>query len=80
MRGDFDCLIYKRGENPYALEVCVDSRGRVLEAIDRRHGEPWVGSVREEKSLATNRISRAEVLRLLKKMHAKPVGVAPWQF
>jgi hypothetical protein len=80
MRGDFDCLIYKRGKNPYALEVCVDARGRVLEAIDRRHGEPWVGSVREEKSLATNQLSRAEVERLLKKMHAKPVGVAPWHF
>lgn len=80
MRNDFDCLIYKRGTNPYALEVCVDSRGRVLEAIDRRHGEPWIGSVREERSLATNHLSRAEVERLLKKMHAKPVGVAPWQY
>jgi hypothetical protein len=80
MRAEFDCLIYKRGKNPYALELCVDRRGRVLEGIDRRHGEPWVGSVREERSLATNYVSRETVDRLLKKMHAQPVGVAPWQY
>jgi hypothetical protein len=80
VRGDFDCLIYRRGTNPYALEVCVDQRGRVLEAIDRRNGEPWVGSVREEKSLATNHVSRVRVERLLKKMDAQPVGTVPWKF
>jgi hypothetical protein len=80
MRAEFDCLIYKRGANPYALELCVDRRGRVLEAIDRRHGEPWIGSVREERSLATNNVPRHTVDRLLKKMHAQPVGVAPWQY
>jgi|1185.fasta_scaffold90760_2 hypothetical protein len=80
MRAEFDCLIYKRGANPYALELCVDGRGRVLEAIDRRHGEPWIGSVREERSLASNTVSRQTVDRLLKKMHAQPVGVAPWQY
>jgi hypothetical protein len=80
MRPAFDCLIYKRGRNPYALELCVDRGGHVVEAIDRRHGEPWVGSVREERSLATNQVSRATVDRMLKKMHAQPVGVAPWQY
>ena len=30
-----DCLLYKRGSNPFALEFCFDGAGRVIEAIDR---------------------------------------------
>jgi hypothetical protein len=71
VRGDFDCLLYKRGDNPYALELCVDTQGRVVEAIDRRFGVPRIGSVREEMSLATHRVSRPEVIRLLRKMDAQ---------
>ena len=36
---DFQCLGYKRGKNPVALEVCFDAHGRVVEAFDRRQGE-----------------------------------------
>lgn len=36
----FQCLLYRRGTDPFALEVCVDSRGRVIETIDRRSGSP----------------------------------------
>ena len=32
----FDCLTYRRGANVFALELCVDRGGRVVEAIDRR--------------------------------------------
>jgi hypothetical protein len=32
----FDCLLYKVGENPQAIELCFDWYGRVIEAIDRR--------------------------------------------
>jgi hypothetical protein len=73
-RSDFDCLIYKRGKNPYALELCVDAAGRVVEAIDRRFGRPRIGSLREETSLATHRVSRSEVERLVRKMEASPTS------
>ena len=32
----FDCLTYERSGNGLALEICVDSAGRVVQAIDRR--------------------------------------------
>jgi hypothetical protein len=71
VRPGFDCLIYKRGKNPYALELCIDHSGRVIEAIDRRHGTPYIGSVREEHPLASHKVSLAEVQRLLKMMDAQ---------
>jgi hypothetical protein len=77
VRSDFDCLLYKRGKNPYALEVCVDAAGRVVEAIDRRFGQPRIGSLREETSLATHRVSRNEVERLLRTMDASPTSSTP---
>jgi hypothetical protein len=78
VRTDFNCLLYKRGAAPYALEICIDHRGRVIEAIDRRQGTPWIGSVREEHGLATNRVSLGEVRRLMTKMGAQSVGYVPW--
>ena len=32
----FDCLLYKRGSNRFALEVCFDKPGRAIETLDRR--------------------------------------------
>jgi hypothetical protein len=77
VRSDFDCLLYKRERNPYALEVCVNAGGRVVEAIDRRFGRPRIGSLREETSLARHRVSRSEVERLLRKMDASPTSSTP---
>lgn len=72
----FDCLTYRRGANDYALEVCVDADGRVVEAFDRRRGEPRISSLREDPGRATNRVQRALVDRLLRQMHApqRPPG------
>jgi hypothetical protein len=64
----FDCLTYRRGEEPFALEVCVDGAGRVVEAIDRRSGDPKVWSLRNDREESTLRVDRAEVDRLLRKM------------
>ena len=66
----FDCLVYRRGPNPYALELCVDGTGRVVEAIDRRGGTPRFYSLRAEPSASTVRVSAAEVRTLLRKMGA----------
>lgn len=62
----FTCLTYRRGANKYALELCVDGAGRVVEAIDRRSGTPRIASLREDPGAATVRVDRGEVDRLLK--------------
>jgi hypothetical protein len=31
-----DCLLYRFGGDPYAVELCFDGRGRLVTAIDRR--------------------------------------------
>lgn len=64
----FQCLLYTRHGNRVALEVCVDPRGRVVEAIDRRRGDPDISSLRDDPSRATLRVDRAEVDRLLRRM------------
>ena len=66
----FDCLVYRRGPNPYALELCVDPAGRVVEAIDRRTVDRKIWSLTFEPSSSPVRVDRAEVDRLLKKMGA----------
>lgn len=58
----FDCLLYRRDGNPYALELCFElshsgDEGRLLEAIDRRAGEPRFYSLRtdpEESDISTD--------------------------
>ncbi len=64
----FQCLTYARGSNRFALELCVDRAGRVIEAIDRRSGETEFWSLREDPELATVRVDRAEVERLIVRM------------
>jgi hypothetical protein len=66
----FDCLTYRRGKNAFALELCVDPVGRVVEAIDRRHYVRRIWSLRFQPSASTDHVDRAEVDRLLKKMGA----------
>lgn len=66
----FDCLVYERGGNPLALELCVDGGGRLIEAIDRRRSVRRYYSLRAEPEAATLRVSRTTVVRLLRKMGA----------
>ena len=66
----FTCLTYGRDGNKYALELCVDGAGRVVEAIDRRSGTPRIASLREDPGAATVRVDRAEVDRLLRSFGA----------
>ena len=67
----FDCLTYRRGANPFALELCVDHAGRVVEAIDRRQETRRIWSLRYHPTASTVRVDRAEVDRLLRKMGAE---------
>ena len=67
----FDCLLYRRGSNRYALELCIDEQGRLVEAFDRRHGF-HVWSLREEPKASTIHVDRPEVQRLLRKLGVPP--------
>jgi hypothetical protein len=64
----FDCLVYRRGSNPYALELCADPVGRLVEAIDRRTMTRHISSLRSDPTASTVRLDRAEVDRVLRKM------------
>jgi hypothetical protein len=66
----FDCLVYRRGSNPFALELCVDREGRVVETIDRRGFEPRIHSLREDRAASTLRVDRTLVDQLLRRMGA----------
>jgi hypothetical protein len=66
---NFQCLVYERGPNDFALELCVDGRGRVVEAIDRRDGTTEVWSLRDDPSRSEVVVDRGEVNRLLRRMN-----------
>lgn len=66
-----DCLLYRRGENPYALELCFDPQGRIVETIDRRGASPKFSSLREEPSASTIRLDVDELNRLVDRLREK---------
>jgi hypothetical protein len=65
---NFQCLLYRRGANRVALELCVDAHGRLVEAIDRRSGDSKIWSLRDDPERSTIRVDREEVDRLLIRM------------
>jgi hypothetical protein len=68
----FQCLLYKRGKDPFALEICADADGRVVEAIDRRANPPKIWSVRDDPTRSTLRIDRPEFDKLLVQLGVPP--------
>jgi hypothetical protein len=68
----FDCLVYRRGPDPYALELCADRRGRLVEAIDRRGGRRRYASLRFEPTASPLRVNRREFDRILRRMGVRP--------
>jgi hypothetical protein len=66
----FDCLVYRRGTELLALELCVDRTGHLIEAIDRRGGARRYYDLESDPGVASIRIDRGEVDRLLAKMEA----------
>lgn len=65
----FQCLVYERGRNEFALELCVDHEGRVVEAIDRLGPKPVVWSLRDDPTRSSVWVDRATVERLLRCMN-----------
>jgi hypothetical protein len=51
--GDYRCLAYRRGMQTFALELCFDRRGRLLEASDRRGKAARVYTLRLDPDAAT---------------------------
>ena len=64
----FDCLVYRRGADLLALELCVDRAGRLVVAVDRRGGARRYYDLHADPGAASIRLDRAEVDRLLRKM------------
>jgi hypothetical protein len=64
----FDCLVYRRGSNPFALELCADRSGRLVEAIDRRGEHKRIYSVRADPSASPIRIDRPKFEHVLHRM------------
>ena len=71
LRG-FDCLTYRRGAKPFALELCFLDDGSIVEAIDRRGDEPVVWSLRDDSKRASVQVERSTIDRLLRRMDAPP--------
>lgn len=65
---EFQCLIYRRESRTFALELCADWEGRVIEAIDRRGGETEIWSLREDPERARVRLDRSEFERVVSTM------------
>lgn len=75
----FQCLVYRRAGRRLALELCFDGDGRLIEAIDRRSGEPAIWSLRDDPTRSTILVDRVEVDRLLERMGV-PKGYLPTGF
>ena len=66
----FECLLYRRGRDPFAFELCVDGAGRVVETIDRRTApKPRIHSLRDDATRSTLYVDRSEVTRLLHELN-----------
>jgi len=72
-----DCLDYARGEDPFALEVCFDSAGRIVDAIDRRdaaHSKRW--SLRFDVRAAPLTVAPSQLIKIFESLGALRGSVA----
>lgn len=61
----YDCLNYRRGARKFALELCVDTTGKLLDASDRRGETPRVYSLRLDPSANSPVLPPEELRRAL---------------
>jgi hypothetical protein len=77
------CLLYRRGANPFALELCYDRSGRLEQAIDRRNFvSPTFWDMEYDPARAPREISPRKLSNELRRMGAfrhldVPVGALP---
>jgi hypothetical protein len=72
----FDCLLYRVGPDPYALELCFDESGRIIQAFDRRGNGSKLWSLRYDPSESTLREDPKTVLRAFVAVGAAPKGAS----
>ena len=78
-----DCLLYGNKIDPFGLELCFDLQGRLIEAIDRRHGDPTTYDLRWSPASARIRIDPRALSNTLRRMKAfvhvhVPPGALPY--
>ena len=71
-REPYACLAYEQKPVTYALQVCFDSDGRLVETVDRRSGVPKYASLSWQPSLATIRYSPARIAALVAQASRPP--------
>jgi hypothetical protein len=76
------CLLYGSNGHLFALELCYDLNGGLVEAIDRRGREPKFWDVTYEPDAARSRVSPERLAATLRGMNAfeklsVPVGMLP---
>ena len=74
MSHGFDCLLYKSGPDPFALELCFDQTGRLVSGIDRRTSSPKFWTLQFDPSESTIRESPAVVTAAFIRAGAIPKG------
>lgn len=63
-----DCLTYRAGSVIFARELCFDVEGRLIEAIDRRTGDPKIWSLREDPAAARLRLAPRSLDALIRRL------------
>jgi hypothetical protein len=74
MSHGFDCLLYKAGPDPFALELCFDQTGRIVSAIDRRTSSPKFWTLQFDPSESTLRENPKTVTAAFIRAGAIPNG------
>lgn len=70
------CLLYTARGRPFALELCADPYGRIVEAADRRGSVPAFYNITFEPAIATEHIDMHLVGRAINKIQADAVKAA----
>jgi hypothetical protein len=63
-RPGISCLRYSYGGDPYAMQLCFDPHGRVVEAYDERSGKVEIYDLHEEPAESGLRIDPRQLKRI----------------
>jgi len=71
-QGGLTCLFYDAAEIPYAVTLCFDGAGRLVESTDRRGPTPLYASIVLSPEAASVTVDRDRLDALLRRMGARP--------
>lgn len=69
---ELDCLFYDIGSRRYAVTLCFDRTGRLVESADRRLPEPQYSSIVQHPEFAPATVDRIRFRALLRRIGALP--------